>query len=97
MSESDFIRKIKAYLETVPGCFSWKEHGGMYGTAGIPDVICCYKGRFVAFEAKMPGNKPTALQLQTIRKIQAAGGEAEVVYSVDAVKAVMTHVEETAK
>lgn len=24
----------------------------MYGTAGIPDVIVCYRGRFVAFEVK---------------------------------------------
>lgn len=26
----------------------------MYGIAGIPDIICCYKGHFVALEVKTP-------------------------------------------
>ena len=52
MLEKDIVKAILKYLKTVPNCFSWKEHGGMYGTAGIPDIICCYCGRFVAFEVK---------------------------------------------
>lgn len=59
----------------------------MYGTAGIPDIICCINGRFVAFEAKVPGSVPTKLQEHTIRKIMDAGGIAAVVYSLDDVKA----------
>lgn len=39
MKESDLIHKISDYLKTVPNLFYWKEHGGMYGTAGIPDII----------------------------------------------------------
>ena len=42
MLEKDIVKAILKYLKTVPNCFSWKEHGGMYGTAGIPDIICCY-------------------------------------------------------
>ena len=38
MKESDIVRAILKYLKTVPDCFCWKEHGGMYGTAGIPDI-----------------------------------------------------------
>lgn len=60
-------------LKTVPGCFAWKEHGGMYGTAGIPDIICCYRGRFYGFEVKTEDGEPTRLQEATIRKIQKAG------------------------
>ena len=41
MRESDIVKAIMKYLKTVPGCFCWKEHGGMYGTAGIPDIIAC--------------------------------------------------------
>lgn len=52
MKEADIVRAILKYLKSVPGCFAWKEHGGMYGTAGIPDVICCYRGRFFGFEVK---------------------------------------------
>ena len=39
MLEKDIVRAIMKYLKTVPRCFVWKEHGGMYGTAGIPDII----------------------------------------------------------
>ena len=89
MKESYLITKIRDYLKTVPDCFFWKEHGGQYGTAGIPDVIVCYKGRFIAFEAKVGTNKATVLQEQTIRKILQAGGYALVVRSVDEVRKVI--------
>lgn len=58
----------------------------MYGTAGIPDVICCLHGNFLAFEAKVPGNKPTKLQESTIRRINESGGVARVVYTMDEVR-----------
>ncbi len=89
MKEADIVRAILRYLKTVPGCFAWKEHGGMYGTAGIPDVICCCGGRFYGFEVKTEVGRPTKLQEATIRKIRAAGGTALVVRSVDEVRAVM--------
>ena len=89
MKESDLIRKITEYLKTVKNLFFWKEHGGMYGTAGIPDLIVCYKGRFIAFECKVGNNKPTVLQAQTIRQIIAAGGYAMVVKTVDEVRQVI--------
>ncbi len=86
MKESDIVRAILKYLKTVPDCFFWKEHGGMYGTAGIPDIICCYRGKFVAFEVKTEKGKTTALQESVINKIQKCGGKAAVVRSVDEVK-----------
>lgn len=89
MKESDLIRKIAEYLKTVKGLFFWKEHGGMYGTAGIPDIIVCYKGRFIAFECKVGKNNPTVLQAQTIRQIIAAGGYAMVVRTVEEVRKVI--------
>lgn len=86
MLEKDIVNKIMKYLKTVPRCFAWKEHGGMYGTAGIPDIIACVDGRFFAFEVKTDTGKTTALQDATIRKILAAGGRAFVVRSVDEVR-----------
>ena len=93
MNEAALITNIRKYLATVPECFFWKEHGGQYGTAGIPDIIVCHKGRFIAFEAKVGRNKPTKLQAATIEQIRRAGGTAAVVYSVDDVKAVMSEQE----
>lgn len=86
MKEADIVKAILKYLKTVPRCFAWKEHGGMYGTAGIPDIIACIDGRFYAFEVKTEFGKPTALQEATIRKILTAGGTAMVVRSVDEVR-----------
>lgn len=89
MKENDIVRAILKYLKTISGCFAWKEHGGMYGTAGIPDIIACIKGRFYAFEVKTPVGKTTALQDATIRKIRKCGGQAFVVRSVDEVKEIL--------
>ena len=90
MKETDIVKAIMKYLRTVPGCFCWKEHGGMYGTAGIPDIIACINGHFFGFEVKTDIGKPTKLQEATIRKILAAGGTALVVRSVDEVRIAIT-------
>lgn len=65
MKEVDIVKAIMKYLKTVPGCFCWKEHGGMYGTAGIPDIIACINGHFYGFEVKTENGKPTKLQEAT--------------------------------
>lgn len=64
-------------------------HG--YGRSGVPDIVCCYKGKFVAFECKAGGNKCTLLQLNELDAIRAAGGEAYVIKedNVDLVRAVL--------
>ena len=90
MLERDVVAAIKKYLSSLGSdIFFWKEHGGPYGTSGIPDIICCYKGRFLGLEAKLPGGKLTELQKRTLDKINAAGGIAHRVESVDDVKAII--------
>lgn len=62
-------------------------HGGWYffpaqngyGRGGIPDIIVCFDGRFLAIECKAGYNKPTALQEREIAAIHKAGGAAMVV------------------
>ena len=93
MKESDIVRAIMKYLKNVPGCFCWKEHGGMYGTAGIPDVIACINGRFVAFEVKTETGKLTKLQEITIQKIRNARGQAFKVTSAAEVAAILKELE----
>lgn len=93
MLEKDIVTAIMRFLKTVPDCFTWKTHGGMYGTAGIPDIICCLQGRFVAFEVKTETGKLTKLQESTISKIKAAKGEAFKVTSVEEVSVILEHME----
>lgn len=92
MLEKDIVKAIMKYLKTVPRCFCWKEHGGMYGTAGIPDIIACVDGRFYGFEVKTETGKSTKLQEATIQKILSAGGTALVVRSVEDVKNIIENV-----
>ena len=89
MLEKDITAAITRYLKTVPCCFFWKEHGGQYGTAGLPDIICCFRGCFVAFEVKTETGRPSKLQEITIAKIKAAKGEARIVRSVEEVKQIL--------
>lgn len=94
MKESELIKKISDYLKRVPDLFFWKEHGGMYGTAGIPDIIICYRGRFIGLECKVGKNKPNVLQSLTIRRILQAGGYAMIVRTVEEVKQLISAFEQ---
>jgi len=82
MKESTITKNILNYLKKIPGCFAWKEHGGGYSQAGIPDIICCYNGKFVAFEVKAPGGRVSKLQEYTMEQINKAGGTAVKVTSL---------------
>jgi hypothetical protein len=97
MAEKDIVASILRYLKALPQCFAFKEHGGMYGTAGIPDIICCYKGRFLGLEVKQPSGRLTELQKRTIDKIDAAEGVALRVESVADVKSVILALDSKAK
>jgi hypothetical protein len=95
MAEKDITNTILKYLKTVPDCFFWKEHGGMYGTAGIPDIICCINGQFVAFEVKQPSGKLTKLQEIMMQRIKRAKGKAFKVTSVKDVISILDDLKET--
>lgn len=49
-----------------------------YGRSGVPDIICCANGKFLAIECKAGKNETTALQDKEIFKIQTAKGHAIV-------------------
>lgn len=51
-------------------------HG--YGRSGVPDIVACVNGHFLAIECKAGKNKPTALQVREIESIRKAGGVAVV-------------------
>jgi Holliday junction resolvase len=50
--------------------------------AGVPDVIGCYLGRFIAIEMKVDYGKPTELQVYTMKEIiKNTGYAALITYS----------------
>ena len=94
MLERDVVAEIKKYLSSLGSdVFFWKEHGGPYGTSGVPDIICCYKGRFLGLEVKLPSGKLTELQKRAIAKINRAGGIACRVESAEDVRAIIARVD----
>jgi hypothetical protein len=52
-------------------------HG--FGRSGVPDIVCCVSGKFLAIECKAGKNKPTALQIREIEAIRSCDGVAVVV------------------
>lgn len=53
-----------------------KYHGDETARGGVPDLLFCIKGLFIAIEVKLPGKKPDKLQKEEIADIILAGGEA---------------------
>lgn len=88
MTESQLKAKVVKYI---------REHYLQYWIycptdlkiAGIPDIILCTDGHFVALELKIKGRNPGSrfkLQLHILEQIRKAGGTASVCYSVEDVK-----------
>jgi Holliday junction resolvase len=78
---------VKKFLKERGAWFFMPVSNGM-GQVGIPDIIICYKGVFVAIETKAPGKKAnvTANQERVMNEIRLNGGFAFVVDSIDELK-----------
>lgn len=82
MKEKAFENKIKKFLRD-RGCYVVKYFGCAFSQSGVPDLLCCINGTFVAIEVKSDTGKPSALQLANIADIQGAGGVAMVLHPKD--------------
>ena len=45
-----------------------------YMSSGVPDIVACYKSKFIGIECKANGNKPTPLQLKNLNEIKLCLG-----------------------
>lgn len=76
--EKKVKNKVKKILDEL-GAYHFFPATGGYGASGVPDIIACYKGKFIGIECKANGNKPTALQQKHLRDISVNGGISLVV------------------
>jgi Holliday junction resolvase len=84
--EGRLVHRISTWIKDKGGVV-YNIHGGdNYQEEGIPDLLCCYHGRFCGIEVKMPGEEPSKAQQYQLDKIRRAGGIAFVAYSLDDVK-----------
>ena len=70
--------QVKKQLDEM-GIYHFSPFQAGMGRAGIPDIIACYRGLFLAIECKAGKGKTTALQEREINAIRAAKGLAFVV------------------
>lgn len=58
---------------------------GSFGKAGVPDIVACVRGAFVAIEVKADKRKnpPTALQEKNLHEVRQAQGHALVIDAGD--------------
>lgn len=84
-NENKVKESVQEFLDSL-GAYHFKVHGSVYMRAGIPDIICCYKGRFIGIETKDGDNKTSALQEAHGRKIKRCNGIFIVAYSAEDVR-----------
>lgn len=71
--EKIFENSVKKWLKE-QGYWFVKIWGGGFQKAGIPDVLACVNGRFVALELKSETGKLSELQKYNLNKITECGG-----------------------
>lgn len=89
---------VKNIMEALrnKGGFWFKTHGDVYQMVGLPDILGCYKGRFIGIEVKRPSRKDSGvskIQKYVISKIKEAGGIAGVATSVEEAFEIIEEVE----
>ena len=91
--ESKVKRKVTVILNKYGAYFFYPPSNG-FGRAGIPDIIACHRGQFVAIECKAGKNTTTALQRKELRAIEDAGGYALVINetNIEQVEAVLQQI-----
>ena len=71
--ESKVKKQVKKILDDL-GAYHFSPMMDGYGRSGVPDIIACYKGKFIGIECKSGDNKPTLLQLRNIEDIKRNQG-----------------------
>lgn len=91
MREAELVRATQQLLEHL-GAWHFKVHGHLGQRPGVPDIVACVRGRFVAIELKGPRGKVTAHQEKEVHRIRQAGGIAGVARSIDDVVDILREV-----
>ena len=71
-------KKVVDHLKSL-GVYYFFPVASGWMSSGVPDIICCVKGKFVAIECKAGKNKTTAIQDKNIDSIRLNKGVAMVI------------------
>ena len=90
--EYRIVQNIKKLIRARGG-WAVKIHGGPYQDAGTPDLIACYKGRFIAIEVKTARGVASPEQKVVQRAITGAGGYALITHLIGDVADVLDDID----
>jgi Holliday junction resolvase len=79
MTPEKKVKKAVSNILDMYGVYYFSPVTGGFGRSGVPDIVACFKSKFIAIECKAGTNQPTELQKREIAKIQNHGGSAIVV------------------
>ena len=90
--------KVKQYVSAIlraHGAYFFFPATYGFGRAGIPDIIVCHRGRFLAIECKAGKGTTTKLQERELERIRSANGVALVVneHNIDDVHRALKEIE----
>lgn len=88
--------KVKAWLKA-RSIWHCTPIGSQFGSSGVPDVLCCWGGRFVGIEVKAPGkrNNTSDLQKRQLKAIADSGGIALVIDDINQLEAELNALHQT--
>lgn len=76
--EAKVKAKVKKILDAYDAYYFMPATHG-YGSSGVPDIVGCFNGKFLAIECKAGNNTPTPLQIRNLTEIGRTKGIALVV------------------
>ena len=71
-AEKRFEQKIKNFLKS-QNCYYVKYFGCGFSRAGVPDILACVNGYFLAIEVKAERGRVSELQRINIERINICG------------------------
>ena len=93
VKESAIQSKILEKLKKL-GCYTVKVQSA--SKAGVPDILACYKGKFLCIEVKTPNTKNNTSELQklNLKQIKSSGGHEAVIWDVEGLEAFLRKIDE---
>lgn len=89
------FKKHAVNLLSLRGAWIFEQpmHRRTSGKLGVPDILACYKSRFVAIELKVTGQTLRFNQAKQIFQIRKAGGYAIVAYRLRDIQEILNAID----
>ena len=92
-TESQIQALILKFLRALaPAC--WVIKAAVCNERGVPDILCCYKGRFLGIEVKTCKGRLGPAQKVQGKRIQMACGSSGVARSVEDVREMIAEIDD---